>query len=213
MKSYSVCLLGLLQLGLVSAMAQKSPTPNSPASAQQVSQPTDGQAKPGPEMEKLLAPMCGKWIWQLKYEPTEERPDGGTGEGEVVIRPGPGGLSMLADSKVSGPEGETSGISVTWWDAKAQGYRAIWCSNRMPGGCIVMSRLAKWEGKDFVLGDESTKDGKKFIFREVVSEITPNSFTQTLSRGEQGKGLQLLVTIHAIRSSEAVTITPAPESK
>jgi hypothetical protein len=211
MKSRPVCLLVFLQLSLVPAMAQESPTHKSSPSDQQLSQPTGDQAKPGPEMEKLLASMCGRWICHFKYEPSETRPNGGTGEGEATFRPGPGGLSMIEDEKASEPGGDLAGISVTWWDAKAQGYRAIWCGNKLPGGCIVMSRLAKWEGGDFVLGDESTKDGKKFIFKEVVSDITPNSFTQTLSSGEAGKEMKLLVTIHAVRATEGVA-TPAPKS-
>jgi hypothetical protein len=109
---------------------------------------------------------------------------------------------MLEDETAAEPGGNTVGMSVTWWDASAQGYRALWCADKLPTGCIVMARLAKWEGNDFVLGDEYTKDGKKFIFREVVSEITPNSFTQTLSSGEEGKELRRLVTIHAVRDHE-----------
>jgi hypothetical protein len=169
----------------------------------------DTQAKP--EMEKLLAPMCGKWIYHFKYEPSERRPKGGTGEGEAVFRPGPGGLSMLEDERASEPGGETSGISVTWWDPQAHGYRAIWCDNKLPGGCVVMARLANWQGDQFVLGDEFTKDGKKFVFREVVSDITPASFTQTISQGEAGKELKLLVTIHAVRATEGAA-TPTSKS-
>lgn len=212
MKSRSLHLLFLLQLGLLSATAQESPAPALSASGQQASQRSRAEtSKSGPEMQKLLTTMCGKWIYHFKYQPSETRPNGGTGEGEAVFRPGPGGASMFEDEKSSEPGG-TSGISVTWWDAKAQGYRAIWCDNKMPAGCIVMSRLAKWEGDNFALSDEFTKDGKNFIFREVVSDITPNSFTQTLSRGEEGKELKLLVTIHAIRSSETVA-TPTPMAK
>ncbi len=65
-----------------------------------------------------------------------------------------------------------------------------------------MAHLAKWEGNQFVLRDEFEKDGKKFSFKEVFSEITPTSFTQTLYQGEAGKELKWLATIHATRSSD-----------
>jgi hypothetical protein len=37
----------------------------------------------------------------------------------------------------------------------------------------------------------------------VVSDITPNSFTQTLSQGEAGKELKTILTIHATRKDAA----------
>ena len=168
----------------------------SPSIAQQ-------QASPPPEMQKLLSAMSGTWACHFDYAPSERRPNGGTAEGKVVFRSGPGGRSMIEVETAKEASGETSGMSVTWWDAQARGYRAIWCDDKMPGGCTVMSRLANWEGKDFVLGDEFTRDGKKLVFREVVSDITPNSFMQTLSQGEAGKELKTIVTIHATRKGAA----------
>lgn len=105
----------------------------------------------------------------------------------------------MEDQVITGSEGATLATSVTWWDAKAAGYRSVWCDNKIRGGCVVMSRLAKWDGKDFILNDEFTRDGKNFVFKEVVSEITVKSFTQTLSQGEAGKDQKTIVTIHATR--------------
>jgi hypothetical protein len=72
--------------------------------------------------------------------------------------------------------------------------------------------LAKWEGDQCVLDDQFIKDGKKFVFRETISDITPTSFTQTLSQGEAGKELNRLVTIHPIKASDAAA-TPGGTSK
>jgi hypothetical protein len=55
---------------------------------------------------------------------------------------------MLDDEAAAEPGGNTVGMSVTWWDANAQGYRAIWWDDKLPTGCIVMARLPKWEGND-----------------------------------------------------------------
>ena len=168
--------------------------------------------QPRPEMQKLLAAFSGTWSITAKYEPSERMLNGGTGEGQEMFRPGPGGLSMLEDEILRQATGETSGLSVTWWDGKAQGYRAIWCDNKNPGGCIIMARLAKWEGDQFVLGDEFTKDGTKFIFKEVVSDLTPTSFTQTIYQSEAGKELTRVLTIHATKVTEATT-TPTINPK
>jgi hypothetical protein len=110
------------------------------------------------------------------------------------------------------PGGKGVGVSVTWWDANVRGYRAIQCTDLMPGGCIVVSRPAKWEGNDFVSGDEYSRDGKKYIFREVVSQITPTSYARTLSSGEEGKDLRRQVTVHAVKES-AATATSPPKTK
>ena len=66
-----------------------------------------------------------------------------------------------------------------------------------------MAHLAKWERDQFVLRDEFERNGKKFSFKEVFSEITPTSFTQTLYQGEAGKELKRLLTIHATKSDKS----------
>jgi hypothetical protein len=63
-----------------------------------------------------------------------------------------------------------------------------------------MARVAKWENDHFVLGDEFEINGKKFEFKEVLSEITPTSYTQTLYQGEAGKELKRILTIHATKT-------------
>lgn len=66
-----------------------------------------------------------------------------------------------------------------------------------------MSKLARWEGDQFVVGDEFERDGRKVVYREVFSDFTPDSFTQTINEGESGGELKLRLTIHATKSREA----------
>jgi hypothetical protein len=132
-------------------------------------------------------------------------PNGGIGRGEEVYRPGPGGRSLIEDVHLKDSTGESTGLGLAWWDEKAQGYRAVWCESGIPGGCIVMSRLARWEGDQFVLGDETERMGKRYSFKEVISDMTAASFTQTLYAGESGGELKRLMTIRATK----VTKTPA----
>jgi hypothetical protein len=82
---------------------------------------------------------------------------------------------LIEDYHSTNPGGETIGLSVTWWDENEQGFRALWCVNRNPRGCTVMSKLAKWEGKKLVLGDEFERNGKKVAFKEVVSPVSSTS--------------------------------------
>jgi len=157
--------------------------------------------KPAPEMQKLLDTLAGSWVITESYEPSEWAPKGGTGRGRETFRAGPGGLSMVEDYRSTTPAGEVSGMSVTWWDAKAGGYRAIWCDTTNPNGCVVMAKLARWEGSRFVLGDEFERDGRKIAFQEVLSDITATSFTQTISQGESGGELKRMLTIRAKKAT------------
>jgi hypothetical protein len=46
--------------------------------------------------------------------------------------------------------------------------------------------------------------GKKFAFKEVFSEISPKSFTQTLYQGESGGELKRVMLIKAIKAPDAM---------
>lgn len=157
--------------------------------------------QPSSEMQKLISTFTGTWLLSETYEPSEGMPSGGVGQGQQIWRTGPGEFSLIEEYHSKSSRGEISGLSVTWWDEKAQGYRALWCVNTNPGGCIVMANLAKWEGNQFIVGDQFERNGKKFTFKEVVSDITPSSFTQTLYQGESGGELSRLMTIRAARVS------------
>jgi hypothetical protein len=180
-------ILVLLQLSLSVGRAQESPSPVPKAK------------QPNLEMQKLFNTFLGTWSVTEKIDPSETLPNGGTGQGEEVYKAGPGGVSLIEEIHLREGTGEISGLGVGWWDEKAKGFRALWCDSENPNGCIMMAHLAKWEGNDFVLADESEKDGKKFLFKEVFSDITPTSFTQTLYQGEAGKELKKLLTIHATK--------------
>ena len=189
MTSCFVCLLLTIKLSLSLVVAQE---------AQQKSIGTTRQ--PSPEMQRLFNTFLGTWRITEKIEPSEAMPNGGAAEGTEVYRAGPGGVSIIEEIHLKESTGEISGLGIGWWDEKAHGYKALWCDSQNPNGCILMAHLAKWEGDQFVLRDEFEKNGKKFNFKEVFSEITPASFTQTLYQGEAGKELRKLATIHATKS-------------
>jgi hypothetical protein len=156
-----------------------------------------------PEMQKLLNAMTGSWSMSLNYAPSETRSSGGTGTGHVVFRSGPGGLSLIEDEYSKDSTGEQFGLSVTWWDEAAKGFHALWCDNHLPTGCILMSKLAHWEGEQFVLGDEFERDGRKYEFREVALDLTDKSYRQQLSQGLLGGELKQIISIQANREPQA----------
>jgi len=143
-------------------------------------------------------------------------PQGGTGEGTQVWRPGPGDRSIIEEEHWRNPPGEFDGFSVGWWDAKAEGQRFVWCANDVPEGCVVPKNVAKWEGERLVFTEEREEAGKKIAHGEIFSDIAPNSFTQILQEGEPGHELKPTVTIRATRVMEPFlkpTSTSSPEAE
>jgi hypothetical protein len=169
------------------------------ASAQSSDAARPSSSQPNPEMKRLVEAFSGIWSLTLKMEPDKTSPKGGTGKGEEVWRPGPGGLSMIEDYHSTGDEGEISGLAVIWWDSNAGKYQVTWCDNGSPNGCVVIKHGAKWEGSQLVAMDEWQKDGKKITLKEIFSDITPTSFKQTLYQGESAGELKKFITISAIR--------------
>jgi ketosteroid isomerase-like protein len=153
-------------------------------------------SSPSPEMQKLFTAQLGRWSQR------EERPDGSTGVGEATWRSGPGGMSLVENEFIRSSRGEMDGLSVTWYDKDSQGYRTIWCSNKERNGCLVTSKLARWEGEEFVLRDEFESNGKKLSYKEVESKITPTTYTLTSYIGETGGELKATSTIHATKISD-----------
>jgi hypothetical protein len=61
----------------------------------------------------------------------------------------------------------------------------------------------QWDGKQLVIHIEGEQQGKKVVWHEVISDITPNSFVQTADIGESGGPLKRWFTIHAARMGDA----------
>jgi len=157
---------------------------------------------PTHEMQRLANMLAGRWSVGQAFEP-RGGPKGVVGQGTEVWRPGPGARSLIEELQTRVGDREFSGLGVIWWDTQAQGYRVIWCGSANPRGCVVMSKLAHWEGDQFVVGDEFERDGRKVVYREVFSDFTPDSFTQTIYEGESGGELKRTLTIHAAKVPRA----------
>jgi hypothetical protein len=76
------------------------------------------------------------------------------------------------------------------------------CQNLLPYTCDVKGALnditMSWDGKQFVIDEiETSNTGKKSMWHEVWSDITPDSFTQTGEYGEIGAPRKRLFTISA----------------
>jgi hypothetical protein len=196
---------------------EKKTAANPPARLEQQSSPpkTTGMnaAQPAHEIQTLTKALAGRWSTYEKYEANELTPNGGEGHGETTFRPGPGGFTLEEEYRSQTPAGELLGFGVIWWDA-TKGLQHLWCINLNPTGCEMFPGPPQpgpaWDGKQLVLHVESERDGKRVVFHEMISDITPTSFTQTADIGESGTPLKRWFTIHATRAGEA-TLRSTPD--
>jgi hypothetical protein len=178
---------------------KKAPSPN-PATQPAAASMQTPAPKPGPQMEKLLRTFEGAWSIDETLAPEPSAPNGTTGEGQIVWRPGPGGFSLIEDYQSKQGDRQVTGLAVFWWDDAAKGYRTMWCDSTNPGGCISFKSVARWNGSQLILVEDYEVNGKKFTFREVFGDITPGTFTQILYGGEAGS-MKVDQTIRATKSS------------
>lgn len=161
------------------------------------------EAKPAPQLEKLIRSLAGEWSTDETYEPSEFLPKGGKGHSIDSYRPGPAHLSLIEEYHSKGDAGDSSGIGIIWWDAEAERFSFVWCdSYTVDRGCRVSSQSGSWEGNSYVQTDEHTVSGKRLFEREVWSNFTPNSFTQTLYVGDAPERVKRFVTIEAKRATK-----------
>jgi hypothetical protein len=149
---------------------------------------------PGPDVQNN---MLGTWSIRVKYEPSAQMPNGGTGDGTEVWRPGPGGNSVIEEYYQSDANEHREEFSPAWWDEQAGGQRFVFCANSVPDGCLLSKNVAKWEGESLVYSEEREEAGRKIIASEVFTDITPSSFTQISKQGDSAKSLKPTMVIRA----------------
>jgi len=159
---------------------------------------------PSAEIGSLTNALTGQWSLSVKFEPSPSAPNGLSNAGEETWRPGPGGFTLLEEEHLRMPEAEVLLLGIVWWNTETKSFHGMECQNLLPYTCDVKGAqndiTMNWDGKQFIIDEvETSTSGKKSIWHEVWSDITPNSFTQTGEYGEPGGPRKRLFTIHAAR--------------
>jgi hypothetical protein len=159
--------------------------------------------QPSAEIQSLTKALSGEWALNVKFEPAAEMPNGLINTGEESWRPGPGGVTLLEEEHLRMPQGDLFLLGIVWWNAPAKSNQGMECQNLLPYTCDVKGSLTditmSWDGKQFIIDELETHNGKKTIWHEVWSDITPTSFTQTGESSQPGGPRKRLFTIHATR--------------
>jgi hypothetical protein len=132
--------------------------------------------KPAAEL-KPLTDMIGTWDVEESHEPSPWMPQASKGKGVATVTKGPGGLSVITEYKsTAGPLPSFHGHGISTWDANEKVYKTVWTDVMTPG--IVVSTGRK-EGEQLIYNSQVQMGPQKLAVREVVSDITPTSFTST----------------------------------
>src|SRR5258708_28396645 len=155
------------------------------------SQSTAKAPVPGSELQTLTTALSGNWSLSVKWEPDASMPNGLVNTGEETWRAGPGGYTLLEEEHLRMPQEEAFLLGIVWWNATTKNLQGMECQNLLPYTCDVKGALnditMSWDGKQFVIDEiETSNTGKKSMWHEVWSDITPTSFTQTGEYGEPG---------------------------
>jgi hypothetical protein len=166
----------------------------------QTAESPKGPGEPAQAIRTLTKALAGTWTTSEKYEIAEPTPAGGMGKGKAVWRPGPGGFTLLEEYRAHTPIGELFGFGLVWWDP-AKELQHMWCINVNPTGCEMFPGPPlpgpKWNGTELVLDTEVALGPKKFAWHEVISDITPTSYTVIIDIGESRASLKRWLTSRA----------------
>ena len=160
---------------------------------------------PAPQMQSLEKALGGAWSTTYDFPPGGMAPNGGSGTGEEAWRVGPGGFVLTEEEHVRGPFGEQFLFALQWWDTTTNSLRGMLCNNSGPAACDFNTNsnaTLDWDGKELTINMQFPQDGKKMLWHEVWSGITPTSFTQTGEMGEVGGQLKRAVTIHGAKVAD-----------
>src|SRR5215469_227449 len=161
----------------------------------------DGMAQPQvpAAMQSLEKALVGTWSTTYEFAAGGMTPTAGTGTGEEVWRPGPGGYVLMEEERIHQSSGEVYLFALHWWDNSTNSLRGMLCNNSGPAACNVdtyANSTLKWDGRQLVIEMQFPQGAKKMLWHEVWSDITATSFTQTGDMGEVGGTLKRVVTIH-----------------
>lgn len=157
------------------------------------------------EIKSLEKALVGRWSTTYEFEPAAMGPNAkGTSSGEEVWRTSPGNFVLMEEERIPTPSGEVYVFAIHWWDRSSKSLRGMLCNNSGPGACNVDSYFnstLNWDGKQLTIDMRFPQKGKKMLWHEVWSDITPTSFTQTGDMGELGGQLKRVVTIHGTKAA------------
>jgi hypothetical protein len=170
------------------------------------------RATPAPDpLQALTRVLVGKWQLDVRYEAT---PFTSTkviaGPGEESWSAGPGGITLIEQEHMPSPAGDTFLMGVIWWDRSRNHFGGVECNSYSPRTCDLKGGMnditISWDGRKFQIDELETHDGRRTVWHEYWTDITPDSFTQMGDMTQPDGTTTRLMTVHARRVKELKTI-------
>jgi hypothetical protein len=135
-------------------------------------------------LSTLAKALSGKWQLDVRFEPTSVIGNKAIeGSGEESWSLGPGGIDLIEQEHIPSPYGDTFLMGLIWWDSTKKQLAGMECNSHLPFTCDLKGGLnditITWDGNKFELDEIETHDGKRTVWHEYWTDITPTSFVQS----------------------------------
>ena len=162
-------------------------------------------------LPSLTRALAGKWELDVRFEAV---PATGnkviTGRGEEAWSAGPGAITLIEQEHIPSPSGDTFLMGVIWWDNARSRLGGVECNSGLPTTCDLKGGLndvtLSWDGRKFQIDELETHNGRRTIWHEYWTDITPNSFTQIGDVTQPDGTTSRFMTVHGKRVKELKTI-------
>jgi Protein of unknown function (DUF1579) len=185
----SILLGSALVIGMSCLAQQTKKTDGKAAKTEQKKEQPAGamqMPKASPELVKAQKALVGSWKLTGKIQDEHWAPGGASGTGMETVRKGPGGFSIISDSKMNwGKMGPMQGHGVISWDDHKKAFTGLWCDNWAPQ-CEPLGD-GKWQGDSLVFEGDMDMGPAKVPVRMTYSNISANGYDWKMEIGD-GKG-------------------------
>jgi hypothetical protein len=132
----------------------------------------------------LAKALSGKWQLQVRFEASGATGNKAIeGSGEESWSLGPGGSELIEQEHIPSPDGETFLLGVVWFDRTKKQLAGMECNSQLPFTCDLKGALnditLTWDGTRFGIDELETHGGKRTVWHEYWTDITPTSFVQS----------------------------------
>jgi hypothetical protein len=158
----------------------------------------------------LAKALSGKWQLHVRFEPSSATARAIEGSGAESWSPGPGGIGLIEQEHIPSPEGDAFLLGVIWWDGTTKQLAGMECNSHLLFTCDLKGALnditLNWGGKRFQIDEVETHDGKRTVWHESWTDITPTSFVQTGNVTQPDGTTVRVMNIRAHRVKELQTL-------
>lgn len=155
------------------------------------------------ELQSIADSLSGNWKLKVKFEPTSSSPNGIEGTGEENWQLTSGGLVLLDDESFIAGSMKMQIVGIFWADGASHVLRALDCNNQNQHTCDLKDAKdginVRWNGRELIVEEPESFEGKPMISRIVWSKITSTSFLEEGYIGPAGGPFKKGMTVQASR--------------